>query len=111
MPEACGHLRIDKAGRDGVYGYIQWADLASKRSSEPHHSGFGGAIDRKPAVTGKADDRGDIDDTPTPPGHHRSHGVFGQYQRREGIELDGPFDLRVMHRGQNAVAPDSSIVY
>ena len=54
--EARGHFRIDKTGRDGIDGYVQWADLARERSSEPHHCGLRGAIYRQAAVTGEADD-------------------------------------------------------
>ena len=80
------HVGVEKAGGDGVDVDAEPADLARQRAGKSDHRSFGGRIGGKPAIAGKPDDGGDVDDAAHAFRHHRAHNVLGEHDRRQRIE-------------------------
>src|SRR3984885_12953054 len=79
-------------------------------SGKAQHRSLGRAIDRKPAIAGEADDRGHIDDAAFAFRHHRAHHIFGEYDRRQRVDPDKLFDLRIVHQRQRTIEAERGIV-
>ena len=77
---------------------------------KPSIAGLGRAIDRQAAIAGRGDDRADIDDAPLARRHHAAHDIFGQHDRRHGVQPDQLFDLGIVHVGEQALRAQRGVV-
>src|SRR3954468_851384 len=110
LAEPSCHFGTDETGRHAIHSDSQRTDFACERTCESDERGFRAAVYRESRVAGGGNNGRNVDDAAALARHHRPHDVLREHQRRQGIDSDQRFDVRVAHRGQYAARSDTGIV-